>query len=321
MHLISVIVPVYKVEKYLDRCVESILAQTYRNFELILVDDGSPDNCGVMCDDWATKDPRIIVIHKKNGGLSDARNVGLDVAKGEYITFIDSDDIVDWTYLQRLYSAIINNNADASVCGFYEFTNTPMASVPATDSISFYTGRDYCKCMYDHSIAVDYVIACAKMWKKDVFDTVRFPVGRRHEDNATTYRLMYNLNKIAVVSDKLYGYYINDKGLTKSNFSLTRYDSIIALSEAEHYYKEKNDFELAEMVAKHKKLACAMLSLSARKAGIYNKVEKQYKMSFFKADKTIRAQLGYNAYEHYMYTRYPKWVKLQAKLRRLFKIK
>ena len=114
--MISIIVPVYKVEKYLDRCIESVLAQTYTDFELILVDDGSPDNCPAMCDAWAEKDSRIRVIHKPNGGLSSARNAGLDIMKGEYVTFIDSDDTVLPNYLERLLTALTVNSADVSVC-------------------------------------------------------------------------------------------------------------------------------------------------------------------------------------------------------------
>ena len=125
MPKISVIVPVYKVEKYLNRCVDSILAQTLSDFELILVDDGSPDNCGIICDDYQSKDNRVVVIHKENGGLSDARNKGIERAltngESEWITFIDSDDYVNERYLELLFSAAINNQVDLSCCGLKKF--------------------------------------------------------------------------------------------------------------------------------------------------------------------------------------------------------
>ena len=110
--LITIVVPVYKVEQYLDKCVNSIINQTYKNLEIILVDDGSPDNCGKMCDEYAKNDNRIVVIHKENGGLSDARNAGIEIAKGKYISFIDSDDYVTEDYVEFLYALISNNNVE-----------------------------------------------------------------------------------------------------------------------------------------------------------------------------------------------------------------
>ncbi|MBR1540013.1 MAG: glycosyltransferase [Clostridia bacterium] len=117
--LISIIVPVYKVEKYLDKCINSIVSQTYKNLEVILVDDGSPDSCGKMCDEWTQKDTRIKVIHKENGGLSDARNFGLDCAKGKYIQFVDSDDYIEKDMIEFLYKNLKENNADISICSNY----------------------------------------------------------------------------------------------------------------------------------------------------------------------------------------------------------
>ena len=117
--LISVVVPVYNVEKYIDKCINSIINQTYKNLEIILVDDGSPDNCGNICDEYAKKDNRIIVIHKENGGLSDARNTGIEVSKGKYITFIDSDDYISDNYVSFLYNLIIEYKADISIGKHY----------------------------------------------------------------------------------------------------------------------------------------------------------------------------------------------------------
>ena len=116
--LISVIVPIYKVEKYLNKCVKSIINQTYKNLEIILVDDGSPDNCGKICDKLAERDDRIRIIHKKNGGLSSARNAGIEIANGEYIGFVDSDDYIDNDMFETLYNNIKDNNADLSIIGY-----------------------------------------------------------------------------------------------------------------------------------------------------------------------------------------------------------
>lgn len=127
--LISVIVPVYNVEKYLDKCVDSIVNQTYKNLEIILVDDGSPDNCPKMCDNWAKKDKRIKVIHKENGGVSSARNVGIDNAKGEYIGFVDSDDWTEKKYIQKLYEVLIQENADIALCGYNRVTGANIEKI------------------------------------------------------------------------------------------------------------------------------------------------------------------------------------------------
>ena len=146
MPIISVIVPVYKVEPYLARCVDSILAQTYTDFELILVDDCSPDNCGAMCDAYAEQDKRIRVIHKKNGGLSDARNVGIEFAKGDYITFIDSDDLVHPQTFELLMQSLKKSEAEISMCGFQRFTDAiPCSHISAEDSWRVISGREACK--------------------------------------------------------------------------------------------------------------------------------------------------------------------------------
>ena len=116
-YLISVIVPVYKAEKYLNQCIESIVSQTYQNLQIILVDDGSPDNCPAICDDWAKKDRRIVVIHKENGGQSSARNVGLDIARGEYVGFVDADDFIDHDMYEILLHSLVSTNVDIVCCG------------------------------------------------------------------------------------------------------------------------------------------------------------------------------------------------------------
>ncbi len=124
--LISIIVPVYKVEMYIKKCINSIINQTYKNIEIILVDDGSPDNCGKICDDYSKTDKRIIVVHKDNGGLSDARNRGLIAASGQFITFVDSDDYIELNYIETHYNNLINNNADISIAGHNVIYNSSL---------------------------------------------------------------------------------------------------------------------------------------------------------------------------------------------------
>ncbi|MDO5311667.1 MAG: glycosyltransferase family 2 protein, partial [Clostridia bacterium] len=179
--LISVIIPVYKVEDYLPACVESVLSQTYSNTEIILVDDGSPDNCPRMCTAFAESDSRIRVIHKENGGLSSARNAGIDAARGEFLAFLDSDDLWSPWFLERLYRAITETNADFAVCLFRRFQGKPdvVPALPA-DHLCF-SQRDAYECLFDHH-NVNMVVAWNKLYRARLFDKIRYPVGKLHED-------------------------------------------------------------------------------------------------------------------------------------------
>ena len=207
--MISVIVPVYKTEQYLAKCIDSILQQSYRDYELILVDDGSPDGCGRICDQYTAKDERIRVIHKENGGLSDARNAGIDAAKGEYLTFIDSDDWADPHLLEVLFQGI-RQGAEISVCGFYTVRNgeaKPWRKV--SEGFEVMTALDATRdMMYTRSMDTS---AWGKLFHRSCFETIRFPKGRLYEEVATTYRLFLTQEKIAVTTQPLY-YYVKHAG-------------------------------------------------------------------------------------------------------------
>ena len=163
--MVSVIIPVYKTEQYLDRCIESVVNQTYKNLEIILVDDGSPDNCPKMCDEWAKKDSRIKVIHKKNGGLSDARNVGIDCATGEYLSFIDSDDFISNQMYKKMLNSIENFNADLAVCGIETFYDgqTPDVMVDKEDEVI--SNKEAFLRLNNKEYNTYLVIACNKLYK------------------------------------------------------------------------------------------------------------------------------------------------------------
>lgn len=211
---ISVIVPIYNVADFLDRCIESIIAQTYTNLEIILVDDGSPDRCPIMCDEWASKDERITVIHKKNGGLSDARNVGIEAATGDYLMFIDSDDYIALTMCECLLKVAQDANADIAVCNFWwmypdhrELQLTRMSDGQVVDKAAILEA--WMKCG-----TVDFVVAWNKLYRKELFFTsehIRYPVGRLHEDEFTTYKLLYAATRVVFVSEPLY-FYVQRKG-------------------------------------------------------------------------------------------------------------
>ncbi|MBQ0071041.1 MAG: glycosyltransferase family 2 protein, partial [Spirochaetales bacterium] len=181
--LISVIVPVYKVEAYLPLCVESILNQTYGNLEIILVDDGSPDQCGRMCDEYGKKDSRILVLHQENKGLSDARNAGLEKARGEYISFVDSDDWVSPYYIEHLYQSMTSGHVDLVKAWFLPFQDGEDVEEKAIEDLQDYRIYDR-KSAFEHLLYMDGIDTCAwaTLYKRSIIQTFRFPSGKLYED-------------------------------------------------------------------------------------------------------------------------------------------
>ena len=236
--LISIIIPIYNVEKYLKRCVESVVNQTYKNLEIILVDDGSPDNCGKICDEFARKDERIKVIHKKNGGLSDARNAGIDVAKGEFLSFIDSDDYVDKRFIQTMYNNLINNDADISLVKHYSFSNDEdILETKEKEKVAVLSKDEYFDQMYENPI--DKVVAWNKLYKREIFDKIKYPIGKINEDEAVIHYIIGSVSKIAISNLELYYYFQRESSIMnkgKSN-NFDRFDFIYDRLE---YFKKHN---------------------------------------------------------------------------------
>ncbi len=240
--LISVIIPVYKVEDYLKRCVDSVLAQTYQNMEIILVDDGSPDRCPKLCDEYAEKYEKIRVIHQENRGLSGARNAGIDAAKGEYLAFVDSDDLWSPYFLERLYRAITENDAEISQCRWeYMHGDTLIEAYDPYAPEQCFSGREMLANLYVQTGAY-YVVAWNKLYKRTLFETIRYPEGKIHEDEATTYRLFDLAEKCVVVDNALYGYYVGSGGtsITRNGFQLKKLDWCQANRERVAYFIEKD---------------------------------------------------------------------------------
>ena len=213
--LISVIVPVFRVEKLLSRCVDSILAQSYKSIEIILVDDGSDDNCPAICDRYALMDDRIVVIHKKNGGLSDARNTGIKAAKGKYITFIDSDDSVEPNYIQQLYSTIVEAGADIAVCGYTVILPKKEIAHSSSKKMILNQSESLEKILYHQDFDVASV---AKLYKKSLFRTVKFPVGENYEDSSTTYRLIMLSKTVSCNMNSQYNYIVRNNSIMTHDF-------------------------------------------------------------------------------------------------------
>ena len=196
MPKISVIVPVYNVQEYLTKCVDSILIQDFRDFELILIDDGSTDQSGLICENYLKMDGRVKVIHKENGGLSDARNVGLDCATGDFVTFIDSDDYIEYNYLERLYNESCNTDADVVICNFYRYYDNANLKLPVIykKSSGLYSSHDILKSLIPDNLIHSYL--WNKLWKKDLFDNLEFP-DIKYEDIADMCDLFYKAKKIS----------------------------------------------------------------------------------------------------------------------------
>lgn len=222
---ISIIVPVYNVEKYLKKCVDSILNQTFQDFELILVDDGSPDNSGYICDQYAEKDSRVRVIHKENGGLSDARNAGIDVAQGKYLGFVDSDDYIAEDMYEQLHTSLKNNNADLSICGIYDVYEG-RKPIKKTEK-ELLLNRDEALIMIFHGNEIS-VHAVNKLYKREIFSTVRYPFGKYHEDSYTIVDVLDRCNNIAINTKQKYYYFHRNESITSQSFSNKQFEFIDA---------------------------------------------------------------------------------------------
>lgn len=264
MDLISVIVPVYKVEEYLEQCILSICNQSYKNLEILLVDDGSPDQCPAICDKWAKKDARIRVIHKKNGGLSDARNVGIEYASGKYIAFVDSDDWIDTNLYELLLYEMQKNNAQIAACKIikaYEehFEEQKIISSQKVFSCeealqTLLRGQDFC------------AVAWNKLYRRDIIGDIRFPVGKLHEDEFFTYRVISHASKLILVSEGIY-YYRQRPGSIMDTWSIKHLDALDAFHERlsflkenypNLYYEDKFNFYMACVYNARELLKCTI---------------------------------------------------------------
>lgn len=249
---ISVIVPVYKVEQFIHRCVDSILCQSFSDFELILVDDGSPDDCGAICEAYAAQDSRIHVIHQKNGGLSAARNTGIDYvmsnSRSHWLAFVDSDDWVHPDFLKVLYSTAEQTLCKISACGFFNTTGNQIPVNQDCSVISMSADDYYCGNFHKNATPA----ACNKLYNKSLFKSLRFPIGKLHEDEFTTYLTLYKAEKIGVTPAKLYAYYQNPDGITHSEWNPRRMHALEAFEEQIRFaQKQGNDRLLNKMAEQY----------------------------------------------------------------------
>ena len=244
--LISVIVPIYNSEKYLKRCISSIVNQTYNNLEIILVDDGSTDKSASICDEYANKDLRVIVIHKENGGLSSARNAGLKAASGELIGFVDSDDYIEETMYEKLKENMDKYGSDISVCQFYKSFRYMDDLVDGLDKEEVYDGKD----KFDNLENDNYfmtVVAWNKLYKKKIFSRIKYPEGRLFEDSYIICSLLAKANKVSYLNEPLYYCTIRNSGTYKT-FNDKYYERIESCDKFIDYFKKHkyNDLKAKE---------------------------------------------------------------------------
>lgn len=250
--LISIVVPVYNVEKYIHRCVDSILAQTYTNLEIILINDGSADNSGKICDEYAQKDARINVIHKRNGGPSSARNEGIDIASGKYLSFIDSDDWVAANFIEVLLKTIMKFNTKIACTGYYFVNPNNTLAVDVSD-----------KNNKERIITSNLILeecfsnlgfyACNKLFAKELFDDIRFPAGKLFEDMATISKVLVKADAVAVNNTPLYYYNrCNLNSFTKRAFSIKKLDYFEFSRELLDYAQNNNKENLIKIIKRER---------------------------------------------------------------------
>lgn len=292
--LISVIVPIYNVEKYLRDCITSIINQSYTNLQIILVNDGSKDNCINICKEYQKKDNRIIIIDKSNGGLSDARNAGIKMAKGKFICFIDSDDVVNRYYIEYLYNALISQKAQIAICKFGRFSEIDDLNEKKDrcNKINYNTVNNITACeqIYNKNYYVYCTVVWNKLYRKTLFDKISFPNGRLHEDEFTSYKLLYSSSKIVELSNQLYYYRFSPNSIMNKKINKTKLDVLDALNERLAFFEQHKENKLYNLTLI--RMVRISLRIAFRFRYIYGEQNQYYKeslKSYYKHyDKAIR---------------------------------
>ena len=286
--LISVIVPAYKVEPYLDRCVQSIVDQTYTSLEIILVDDGSPDNCPSMCDKWAKKDKRIKVIHKKNGGLSDARNAGMAASTGEYIAFVDSDDWIAPEMLERLVKALQKDGSDIAACTVEMVWEDKTPSCFLTvQTNSILNRQEAQEALLDESLLKHPV--WYKLYRRETVQSIAFEVGKIHEDVFWSYQAIGRAKKVSIIDYVGYYYFQRKGSIMGTRYSLARLDALEAREKWYQYIEQsfpelkiKARVALWENCIYHGQMALQFLQKNScdEVFGVVESITKKYPLSW-----------------------------------------
>ena len=284
---ISVIVPVYGVEPYLPSCIESILGQTHRDFQLILVDDGSPDRCGEICDEYAAKDSRIVVIHQENAGVSAARNAGLDWvfanSDSGWLNFVDSDDMVSPVYLETLYRYALENDADITITSGYRFVHDSEL-VHAPDDVKWMKNITGVQCCRDYlrGEGVSLSVITGRLVRRKLYEGVRFPVGMIHEDEAVAPVLMYRAKRVTILCSLLYRYRKREGSILRSPLSSKRFDIVPILTGHIDYFRTKNEPEFVRLAVAYRDRRWIDMVQLAKKENRRDQIPAEFRLSPWK---------------------------------------
>lgn len=308
---ISIIVPVYKAQAYLHSCIESILSQTYQNFELILVDDGSPDSCGEICEEYAARDSRVHVIHQDNQGQAAARNHGLKIAQGAWVCFVDSDDLIHPQMIEMLQRAVKESGAPISMCQMLEAQEVPetFAIHRNFQSETLFLDEKTLVDLHDKDAYPSWV-ACAKLIRKDIVQTHLFVEGRVFEDNEAVCHWVYAGKTIAQVPYALYFYRTNPDSTTKSEFSLKKLDYLWALEEIIRFFSSIGYMDLRERFVQRYVEAAAGCFYGARRTLSRPEVARQIESSFWKFLRQQKLHLKKEQFEYWLDAAHPKLIRL-----------
>lgn len=285
--LVTIIIPIYKVEKYLPKCIDSVIEQTYKNLEIILVDDGSPDNCPKICDEYAKKDNRIKVIHKENGGLSDARNVAIKEANGEFIFLLDSDDTITNDAIEYMYNLAKKENAEmvsAQYNSVYEGINNNLEPNSDNNYLKIYNAKEALEAMlYDSYISN---MGCNKLYKKYLFNDIEFPIGKLYEDLGTTYKLISKCNKIVITSKRTYNYLLNRNGsIMNKKFGPNRMQALIFIEEIlDFIQKNYKDIENAAKARLYSECIAIFVQIPNNKEYVNENNKVKYYLKKYRKD-------------------------------------
>lgn len=250
--LISVIIPIYNAELYLKTCIDAVLGQSYTNFEVLLINDGSTDNSADICDEYLKRDNRIKVVHKQNEGSASARNVGLELAQGEYIVFIDADDYIESEYLQILVNKASEENADIVQCDYLSVKNIADIQCIEKKNVAYatevFSNIDFLECFCDKRTYLPIAVLWNKIYRRELFDSLRFPVGRGIDDEYLICQIIYRANKILWIHEVLYYYILSENSQMRSKPSLKRIDGIDAIESQMCFFEEIGQPKLYNMI-------------------------------------------------------------------------
>ena len=247
--MLSIITPVYNSVQFLNQSVNSILHQTYTDFELILIDDGSIDGSSDLCDSFANQDNRIQVIHQNNQGQAAARNRALDICRGDYVAFVDSDDYVHPRMFEYLIAMIEESGADVAVCSYEKGRQNNYTWHSVSNSYQLFPGKEFVRDSFIAQTGKSWLL-WDKIYKRSCFDVIRLPEGRINEDNATVYKILYNTEKVADCDDVLYYYYTNESSTVNQKFKLKHLDYLLVLEEMIDFFTNHHEPELLDWANK-----------------------------------------------------------------------